>query len=98
MMVRVEGIRYRKPVWVVYRFWQNADGIDDDAKDLGLFWDQTGAVEEADRLNRSNTDPAVRYEVLEHEVIGVYPADEKPPWVSDPDRWKKRGYEAPRLG
>jgi hypothetical protein len=78
---------------MVTRFWEDADGLTDDAKEIASFWNQREAAAEANRLNHSNTDPAVWYEVIEAEVSGVYPADEKPPWVRDPERLIRRGYE-----
>jgi hypothetical protein len=30
---------------------------------------------------------------MEDIATVVYPADELPPWVDDPDRLKRRGYE-----
>jgi len=95
MMIGVKGIPYRRPEWVVWRFWKDADGVTDDAKDSGRFWDRSEAVAEANRRNDANTDPAVWYEVIESEATGVYPADEKPPWVPDPGRLRRRGYERP---
>jgi hypothetical protein len=94
----VRGIRYQRPVWTVYRMWTNDEGRVDDARDVGKFWEQSRAESAAARLNDANTDPAVEYIVSESEAFGYYPADEEPPWVSDPDRRKKRGYEAPPLG
>jgi hypothetical protein len=89
----MEGIRYRRASWIVWRFWKDDDGRTDDAKVIGGFWNESEAVAEASRLNESNTDPAVWYEVIETEASGVYPADENPPWVPDPERLTRRGYE-----
>lgn len=94
----MHGIRYQRPVWTVYRMWTNEAGRVDDARDVGTFWEQGRAESEAARLNHANADTAVEYIVSESEATGYYPADEEPPWVSDPDRWRKRGYEGPPLG
>lgn len=75
------------------RFWKDEDGRDDDAKNVGHFWNEPEAVAEAGRLNESNDDPAVRFEIIEVESSGIYPADENPPWVPDPERLIRRGYE-----
>jgi hypothetical protein len=96
-MIRgVRGIRYQRPVWAVYLFRTNDEGRIDDARDTGTFWGQSRAESEAARLRDANTDPAVDL-VSEEEAAGYYPDDEEPPWVSDPDGWRKRGYEAPPL-
>jgi hypothetical protein len=41
------------------------------------------------------TDLTIRYEALMIEATVVHPADESPPWVPDPDRLRRRGYELP---
>jgi hypothetical protein len=94
MMFGMEGIRFRRPTWTVYRIWTDEDGIDDAIKDMGLFWGEENAVEEAARLNEANEDPDIRFEVIEHVTTGIYPADESPPWVPDPERLARRGYES----
>lgn len=93
IMSGVKGIRYRRPRWIVMRFWKDEDGRTDDAKDIGHFWNQPEAVAEANHLNDANDDPAVWFEVIEVEASGIYPADENPPWVPDPERLIRRGYE-----
>ena len=89
----VEGIRYRRPQWILTRFWKDDDGRTDDAKHIGYFWSQAEATAEASHLNETNDDPAAWYEVIEVEASGVYPADENPPWVPDLERLTRRGYE-----
>jgi hypothetical protein len=92
-MNRVKGISYRRPLWTIMRFWKDADGLIDDADEVGSFWSQDDAVAETNRLNQGNTDPAVSYDVIQAEASGVYPADEEPPWVRDAERLIRRGYE-----
>jgi hypothetical protein len=58
-----------------------------------MFWERALAVEERERLTRLNDAAAVHYEVIETTATVVYLDDESPPWVADPDRLKKRGYE-----
>jgi hypothetical protein len=89
-MRRMEGVRFRKPLWTVIRY---ADGRIDDATDVGSFWEEARARDEASRLTQANGDSTVSYEVVEGEASGVYPADENPPWMPDPERLIRRGYE-----
>jgi hypothetical protein len=91
----VEGIRFRRPCWIVWSFWKDEDGRTDDAKIIGRFWGHSEALAEMNRQNEANTDESAWFEVTETEASGVYPADEKPPWVPDPDRLARRGYERP---
>jgi hypothetical protein len=91
----MEGIRYRRPLWTVMRFAEDTDGRMDDAKDVASFWEEAPARDEATRLSQTNDDPTVTYEVVEVEATGVYPADEEPPWVRDPERLVRRGHEKP---
>ena len=94
-MKRVQGIRETRPVWWVMRFERDEHGLADDAKEVARCWNRSEADAERDRLAGANADAAVHYEVIEVEATFVYPEDESPPWISDPDRWKKRGYERP---
>jgi hypothetical protein len=94
--VSVEGIRETRPVWTVFRIGQDEHGRDDSFVEIASFWDRAEAVAERERLNGANADVAVYYEVIEAEATVVYPADESPPWVHDPDRLRKRGYEDPQ--
>jgi hypothetical protein len=94
--VIVEGIRETRPVWTVFRFGQDGHGRTDSAVEIASFWDQAEALAERERLSAANTDVAVSYEVIEAEATVVYPADEPPPWVHDPDRLRRRGYEDPQ--
>jgi hypothetical protein len=80
---------------MVMRFAEDTDGRIDDAKDVASFWEEARARDEASRLNQANRDQTVIYEVVEVEASGVYPADEEPPWVPDPERFSSRGYEDP---
>lgn len=66
----------------------------DDWQHVSGHWDEPSARDEASRLNRANDEPSARYDVVQVESRGVYPADESPPWEPDPDRFKSRGYEA----
>jgi hypothetical protein len=77
------------------RFERDEEGRDDDCVEVGTFWEESSAVAEQDRLAALEANPAVHYEVVATEATVVYPDDESSPWVSDPDRWKKRGYERP---
>jgi hypothetical protein len=90
---RMEGVRFRRPIWTVMRYAENADGRIDEATRVGSFWNKTQADEEASRLNDANGQAAVFFEVLESVATGVYPADEEPPWVPDLKRLARRGYE-----
>jgi hypothetical protein len=80
----------------VWQLLNDADGRVDGSKEIESFWEKAQALDEADRLNGANTDRDVFYEAIEAEARGVYPADEPPPWVPDPDRLTRRGYENPR--
>lgn len=92
----MKGIRATRPLWIVVRTEREEHGLVDDRKELASYWERPLAIAEAERLTQLNTEPAAEYEVIEVEVTLVYPNDEQPPWVSVPDRWKKRGYEQPR--
>jgi hypothetical protein len=94
----MKAIRETRPQWLVMRFERDEHGLDDDCKELASFWERPQAIAERERLARLNTNPPAHYEVIEVEVTVAFPDDEPPPWVSDPDRWKKRGYERPRPG
>lgn len=48
---------------------------------------------ERSRLASTNDDADVVYEIVGGTAHGVYPEDESPPWVDDPERLRKRGYE-----
>jgi hypothetical protein len=50
---------------------------------------------ERERLNAMSGGSEVHHEVVTAEATVVYPADELPPWMHDPDRLKRRGYEDP---
>ena len=91
----MKATHYRRPIWLVMRFERDEDGRDDDCVQVGGFWDQPTAVAEQQRLAVLEKNPDVHYEIIATEAAGVYPNDEAPPWESDPDRWKKRGYEPP---
>ncbi len=91
----MKPIRYTRPVWLLMRFELDEDGRDDDCVEIGSFWERAEAVAERERLAALVESPSVHYELIETEATGVYPDDESPPWISDPDRWKKRGYERP---
>jgi hypothetical protein len=75
------------------RFWEDENGLTEESRHLGSFWDKAEAVGELDRLRESTDDSSTTYEVIEVDASGVYPADETPPWVHDPDRLHRRGYE-----
>ena len=89
----MKGVRYRRAVWEVARLTRDADGFDDDYDACGTFWNQAEANAERDRLQTANTDASSRYEVFQFLITGTYPDDEQPPWIDDPDRLKRRGYE-----
>ena len=92
---RVDGIRASHPLWIVYRVEEDSDGRTDGVVDCGSFWTEAEAVTERDRLQTATTEERLTYEVIENVATVVYPADEPPPWVADPDRLKRRGYEQP---
>jgi hypothetical protein len=75
------------------RFAEDVNGGGSDVQDIASFWHEAKAVDEASRRNSANTDSTVTFEVIESEATGVYPADENPPWASDPERLARRGYE-----
>jgi hypothetical protein len=91
--VSVKGIRETRTLWTVMRVEQDEDGRDDGCVRVGSFWEEPLAVAEQQLLEAANSDPTVRHEVIASEPTVVYPADESPPWVPDPDRLKRRGYE-----
>ena len=91
----MEGVPFRRPLWTVLRYAEDADGRIDDQKLVGSFWEEGRAREEASRLIQASGDPAVGYAVIQGEASGVYPADENPPWIRDPERLTRRGYEKP---
>jgi hypothetical protein len=81
----VEGIRYQRSLWMVTRFWEDADGLTDDAKEIASFWNQGEAAAEANRLNHSNTDPAVWYEVIEQRSVASIPPTRSHPGFGIPN-------------
>jgi hypothetical protein len=90
----VKGIRGKHSIWTVARIEIDEHGRDDGFLPVASFWDEDEAL--ADRQRRANaiSDPTLRFEVVRAEATAVYPADESPPWAGDPDRLKRRGYEA----
>jgi hypothetical protein len=92
-MRMVEAIRAERPTWSVMRMERDEHGTEDGFLESGVFWDESQAVVEQERLERLNADPKSRYVVIEATASVVYPSDESPPWVSDPERLKRRGYE-----
>ena len=91
----MEAVRETRPIWLLMRMERDEFGQDDDCAEVGMFWERAPAVEERDRLTKLNDAPAVHYEIVRATTTIVYPDDESPPWVPDPERWKKRGYEQP---
>jgi hypothetical protein len=89
----VDAIRAERPTWLVMRMERDEQGIEDGFLESGLFWDESQAVAEQERLESLNADPKARYVVIEATASVVYPSDESPPWVSDPERLARRGYE-----
>jgi hypothetical protein len=89
----MESIRASHPIWEVARVERDDDGRDDGYVACASFWNEADATAERDRLERVNTDESNYFVVVEDIVTVVYPADEEPPWVDDPDRLKRRGYE-----
>ena len=85
-----------RPVWLVVRSERDEHRLDDDQEEVASYWERPLAIAERERLTRLNTEPAAHYEVIEVEATVVYPDDERPPWASDPDLRKKRGYEQAR--
>ena len=83
-------------MWEVACVTQDANGFDDGWVECGTFWNEAEAHAERDRLQAANTDTSSRYEVIELISTGIYPDDEHPPWIDDPDRLKRRGYEGPQ--
>jgi hypothetical protein len=94
-MCGVDGTRETRPMWMVMRFKRDERGIDDNWVQVGSFWNETQALTEQAKLDSLSDDPSVHHEVIRTEATVVYPADESPPWVADPDRLAKRGYERP---
>jgi hypothetical protein len=94
-MSRVKSIRATHPIWQVVRIELDERGEDELFMHGAAFWSEDEALAERDRSRALNQDPDVRFELLESVGEVVYPADEAPPWVNDPDRWRKRGYEDP---
>jgi hypothetical protein len=70
-------------------------GEDESFLEAGAFWSEEEAQSECERLQGLQTDLTIRYEALMIEATVVHPADESPPWVPDPDRLRRRGYELP---
>ncbi len=91
----MKGKRESHPIWIVARIEQDERGLDDGYVDCGSFWNEADAIAERDRLDAENTDPAARFVVDRNIATAVYPSDELPPWIDDPDRLKRRGYEMP---
>lgn len=94
----MDAIREARPVWFLMRFERDEFGRDDECAEVGMFWAEARAVDERERLTQLNADAAIHYEIAEATTTVVYPDDESPPWVTDPDRLKKRGYEQPGRG
>jgi hypothetical protein len=92
----MKSIRASHPIWEVARIERDKDGRDDGYVVCGLHWNEADAAVERDRLERENTDDSFYFVVAEETVTVAYPADEHPPWVDDPDRLKRRGYEVHR--
>jgi hypothetical protein len=92
-MRMVKAIRAERPTWFVMRMERDEHGTEDGFLEPGFFWHEAEAFAERERLERLNADPEARYVVIDATASVVYPDDESPPWVSDPDRLKKRGYE-----
>ena len=93
MMRSVDAIRATHPAWHICRVEADERGEDEFFMEGGTFWSEAEARSECARLQQIQTNPAVRYEALVAEATVVYPADETPPWVPDPDRLRRRGYE-----
>lgn len=91
----MEGVRAAHPAWLIQRVEVDERGYDESFLEAGAFWSEEEARSECERLQRLQSDPTTRYEPLMAEGTVVYPADESPPWVPDPDRLRKRGYELP---
>jgi len=90
----MKGIRATRPLWTVFRMERDEFGQDDGAHEAGRFWTEEEALAEQRRLTKENSDPRSYFIAIEVEATVVYPDDEEPPWVDDPDRLKKRGWEA----
>lgn len=89
----MRGIRFSRPLWTVALIERDKDGRDDGWVECNVFWNEADAIAERDRLAEANTDVSFYYVVSDDMATGVYPADETPPWIQDPDRLKERGYE-----
>jgi hypothetical protein len=89
----MESIRASHLHWEVARIERDKDGRDDGYVVCASYWNEADATAERERLDRGNTDESYYFVVVEQLVTVVYPADEQPPWVDDPDRLKRRGYE-----
>jgi len=88
----MNGIGFTRPVWTVLCNVRTDYG-EDGAGAFGTFWDEAEAEATRDRLAREKDDDNYIFYVVRTEASGVYPDDEQPPWVDDPDRLKKRGWE-----
>jgi hypothetical protein len=88
----MKGVRVTRPIWTVYRNVRTEYG-EDGAGEFGDFWDEAEAVATRDRLTAENEDDRYRFYVVRAEATVVYPEDEQPPWIDDPDRLKNRGWE-----
>jgi len=91
----MHGVRESHPVWTVARIERDENGLDDGCFECASFWHETEAIAERDRLEAANTDQSSRYVIIQSMATVAYPSDELPPWVEDPDRLSRRGYETP---
>jgi hypothetical protein len=91
----MEGVRATHPLWLIHRVEVDERGDDESFLEAGSFWSEEEARSECERLQGLQPDLTIRYEALTIEATVVHPADESPPWVPDPDRLRRRGYELP---
>ena len=89
----MHGIRESHLLWTVARIERDENGLDDGYVECASFWHQSHAIAERDRLEAANKDESFYCVIDESTATVVYPSDELPPWIEDPGRLKRRGYE-----